>query len=48
MWRTRTENEKCSVRKPHTTGSPEKSPLLSISRVGEPQRSSNSDSEEAA
>jgi hypothetical protein len=42
------ENEKGPMRSPHTTGSPEKPALLSISRVGEPQRQSISDSEEAA
>jgi hypothetical protein len=48
MWRTHTENEKCPVRKPHTTGSPENSPLLSISRVGGATRPPNSESGEAA
>jgi hypothetical protein len=48
MWQAHTENEKCPERKPRTTGSPEKPVLLSISRVGEPQRPSNSDSEVAA
>jgi hypothetical protein len=36
------------VRELDTTGSPEKPVLLSISRVGEPQRPSSSDGEEAA
>jgi hypothetical protein len=48
MRQTHTDNENGSVRVLHTTGSPEKPVLLSISRVGEPQRPSNSDSEEAA
>jgi hypothetical protein len=46
--RTRTEIENGAVREPHTTGSPEKPIPHSISRVGEPQRPSNSDTEEAA
>jgi hypothetical protein len=43
-----TEIEKGPVRKSHTTASPEKPVLRSISRVGEPQRPSNNDSEEEA
>jgi hypothetical protein len=48
MQQTHTENENGPVRKPHTTGSPEEATLLSISRVGEPQRPSVCGSEEAA
>jgi hypothetical protein len=48
MWQTNTENKKYPVRKHHTTGLPEKPVLRSISRVGEQQRQSISDSEEAA
>jgi hypothetical protein len=47
MRRVRTENEKRPIRKPHTTASSEKSALVSISRVSEPQQPSI-DSEEAA
>jgi hypothetical protein len=38
MRQTHTENEKDAMRKPHTTGSPEKPLLHSISRVGEQPR----------
>jgi hypothetical protein len=48
MLQTHSENEKCPVLKPHTTGSAEKPMLRSISRVGEPQRPSISDSDRAA
>ena len=48
MQQTHTENENGPVRKLHTTGSPEEAALLSISRVGEPQRPSVCGSEEAA
>jgi hypothetical protein len=48
MCQLHTENEKRPIRKPHTTGSPEKPVLLSISRVGELRRPSNSSTEEAA
>jgi hypothetical protein len=46
--RTHAEIENIPVRELDTTGSPEKPVLLSISRVGEPQRPSSSDGEEAA
>jgi hypothetical protein len=46
--RTRTEIENGAVREPHTTGSPEKPIPHSISRVGEHQRPSSSDDEQAA
>ncbi len=45
---TDTENQKGPMWEPHTTGSPEKSLLHSISRVGEPKRPSTSDTEQAA
>jgi len=48
MRQPQTEKENGPMRKLPATGSPEKPLLLSISRVGEPQRSSISDSEEAA
>jgi hypothetical protein len=44
MLLTHTENEKDPMRKPHTTGSPEKPVRHSISRVGEPRRPSLTDS----
>ena len=46
--RTRTEIENGAVREPHTTGSPVKPIPHSISRVGEHQRPSSSDDEQAA
>jgi hypothetical protein len=48
MLRAHTENENGSVRRLHTTGSPEEAALHSISRVREPQRPSASDTDQAA
>jgi hypothetical protein len=48
MLQTHTETENVPVRELDTTGSAEKPVLRSISRVGEPQRRSHSDTEEAA